>query len=786
MRFEVLGPLRAPRHQCARASEQRRRSASTRWAEAAGGARRSLLAEPNTTVSVERLIDLVWGESPPESACHTPQSYVSELRKSVGEVIGRSGAGYVIRVDHASLDSLEFEARAGARHAPSSTRSGSRARRAGCRASLWRAQPFADFPDQPGLQAEQHGSTSFASPRSSRHSPPAWHLGGHVSVAAELERSPVSTVPRGAPGAAHARAVSVRTAGRRTPRPSRRHAIARRGPRHRAVAATAAPRGADPVAGLRISTCVAGALCGPADRTAAGREPLPRPARVPRGRSVAVLRSGRQLIAQLVERVTGPRTVHRRRRSERVGQVERGAGGPRAAAAPDIPDVTIAMMQPGAQPFAVLEAALDRARGERRLSTSRLRGQDAGSRRPEVVLAGAGSSRLLLVVDQFEELFTIVDASEAARFLALLAEAAARMPASGPRARHVRADFYDGRWPIPRIGPAVRRQRRQRRLARPRSARSGGDAARPPARHQRRAASGRPSDRRRRRPAERAAAVPVRADRAVRRTRRGRVLDLATYERIGGVRKAVARRAESLYGQLRRPEQETARQLFLRIATVSGDLVGGDVSRLGARVARRRRRRAAERRSMRSPATASSPSTAIRRRRPTVEVAHEALLAEWHRLRDWIEESRDDLAKHARLCAAHARMGSVRRDSGYLLTGSRLDDYERWAATSQLKLTATELPSSSGGHGARAPRRCTPASASREAAPAPAPIAAAARDLLVAIGGARRHRRVSDSSQRRRPAAADRGCPRHRPADAGARSTSSSHAGWNQPWTTTG
>ena len=56
--------------------------------------------------------------------------------------------------------------------------------------------------------------------------------------------------------------------------------------------------------------------------------------------------------------------------------------------------------------------------------------------------------------------------------------------------------------------------------------------------------------------------------------REGAVLDLATYERIGGVRKAVARRAESLYSQLDPAEQETARQLFLRIATVSGDIVG--------------------------------------------------------------------------------------------------------------------------------------------------------------------------------------------------------------------
>ena len=45
---------------------------------------------------------------------------------------------------------------------------------------------------------------------------------------------------------------------------------------------------------------------------------------------------------------------------------------------------------------------------------------------------------------------------------------------------------------------------------------------------------------------------------------------------------------------------------------------------------------------------------------------------------------------HARLCAAMHEWEVSGRDSGYLLSGSRLDDYERWAATSQLKLTATE------------------------------------------------------------------------------------------------
>ena len=75
---------------------------------------------------------------------------------------------------------------------------------------------------------------------------------------------------------------------------------------------------------------------------------------------------------------------------------------------------------------------------------------------------------------------------------------------------------------------------------------------------------------------------------------------------------------------------------------------------------------------------------------PTVEVAHEALLAEWHRLRDWIDQHRDDLTKQASILVAVNEWEASGRDAGYLLTGGRLRDYERWAESTQLRLTATE------------------------------------------------------------------------------------------------
>ena len=107
VRFEVLGRLRV--------IDGRRRVAGEEGAGLRlGGARQQLvlamlLAEANSVVSTDALVDGLWGDSPPSAARHTVQGYVSELRKLLGPVIEREGTGYVVRVDDSSLDSFEFE-----------------------------------------------------------------------------------------------------------------------------------------------------------------------------------------------------------------------------------------------------------------------------------------------------------------------------------------------------------------------------------------------------------------------------------------------------------------------------------------------------------------------------------------------------------------------------------------------------------------------------------------------------------------------------------------------------
>jgi DNA-binding SARP family transcriptional activator/DNA-binding beta-propeller fold protein YncE len=129
-----------------------------------GGRQRSVLAllllHANQVVPSERLIDDLWGETPPATAAKTVQVYVSQLRKALrnGEPEGpllTRGRGYVLRVGQGELDLDRFEAavedgrRALDRDAPVQA---AEALRAGL--ALWRGPPLADLAYEPFAHAE--------------------------------------------------------------------------------------------------------------------------------------------------------------------------------------------------------------------------------------------------------------------------------------------------------------------------------------------------------------------------------------------------------------------------------------------------------------------------------------------------------------------------------------------------------------------------------------------------------------------------------------------------------
>ena len=352
-----------------------------------------------------------------------------------------------------------------------------------------------------------------------------------------------------------------------------------------------------------------------------------------------------------------------------------------------------ASMVPGAHPFAELEAALLRSTIDAPDSLAApFEDATLGLLRAVLRLLPDDGSRLVLVIDQFEELFTLVeDETERRRFLANLVAAV-----DDPHGRLVliltlRADSYHR--PLAYAEFAERlasnvvnvlplTSDELESAAQQPAARAG--VSLEPALHAELLADviGEPG------------ALPIFQytltelfDR-----RDGDVLTASAYRAMGGVRGALSRRADDLYHRLTLAEQEAARQLFLRLVTITEHDDWG-----------RRRVPASEIVSLDvDVVTMESVIDQFGRHRflafdrdhssaaPTVEVAHEALLREWARLRGWIEDGRQDVQRRAALDAAVAEWVHAGRDGDYLLAGNRLAEYERWRASTSMSLTVGE------------------------------------------------------------------------------------------------
>jgi DNA-binding SARP family transcriptional activator len=141
MRFGLLGPLAVWLDgQPARVGGLKQRSVLA-----------VLLLEANGVVSRDRLIDALWGDSPPPSASAALDAYVYRLRKLVGsDRLTRRGSGYVLRVGPGELDAGEFESLvAGGRAALAAGDAGGAARQLREALALWRGPALADLAGQP-------------------------------------------------------------------------------------------------------------------------------------------------------------------------------------------------------------------------------------------------------------------------------------------------------------------------------------------------------------------------------------------------------------------------------------------------------------------------------------------------------------------------------------------------------------------------------------------------------------------------------------------------------------
>jgi WD40 repeat protein/DNA-binding SARP family transcriptional activator len=350
-------------------------------------------------------------------------------------------------------------------------------------------------------------------------------------------------------------------------------------------------------------------------------------------------------------------------------------------------------MLPGLNPWEELEAALLRVAVNPPPSLlDQLTSDALGLHRAVKRVLPDGEAQLLLIVDQFEELFTLVDDwSTRAGFMDALAAA---VGATGSQLRIVvtlRADFFDR--PLRHSGMGALVTHRMETV-RPLTAEELERAVAGPV--ERVGVGFEPGLKARIAAdvADQPGALPLLQytltelfDR-----REGATLTVDGYQSLGGVEGALGQRAEELYASLDRDAQAAAQQLFLRLVAL-----GEGTSDTRRRVMRSElaaiegQRRGIEIvletfGAQRLLSFDRDPIT----RSPTVEVAHEALLREWPRLSDWIDEGRADLRDEKALAAAAAEWQASGRDSSYLLTGERLRRFELWHETSKLALTRAE------------------------------------------------------------------------------------------------
>jgi basic membrane lipoprotein Med (substrate-binding protein (PBP1-ABC) superfamily)/DNA-binding SARP family transcriptional activator len=643
-------------------------------------------------VPIDRLIDLLWGDRPPRTAAHSVQIYVSDLRKAMEPFGGASlivtrQPGYQLQASPESVDAYTFEQLVEdgtSRIRDGNPDTGAAALRSAMR--LWRGPALSDFAyedfAQPYIRRltdlhldaiEELAAVDLDAGRTTEVLP---------SLGAAIHEDPLRERARELLMLALYRsgrnAEALRTFQRMRelladelgldPSPPLlrlQERILLHDPTLMPRATTAADslRGRNPYKGLRpfAEDDVADFF---------GRDALVE-------RLIRSIRDGARLITLVGPSGSGKTSVVS---AGVIAQLRTGSDSERWA---------IATMIPGSDPLTEAETIISRAWGDAAGSGPGLGigGPEAG--RPTA--GGTDDRRLLLIIDQFEELFTATDENSRRRFLDALASAVSDPDGRLSALLALRADFYDRPLLdaafadvfIPSVLNVV-----------------------PMTAHELEAAVLKPAERVGVKvetgllaelvaeTADRPGGLPMLqyalTDLFDQQT--DRVLTLAGYRSMGGVRGILSNRADVLYAELGAEEQRVTMQVFLRLVRLGQGTVDSrrrialsDLTDLGL-----------------DPVALSTVLQAFGGHRflsfdrdqvtgeATVEVAHEALFREWDRLAAWIDRHRSALRRHATFRAAVEEWESSGRDPDYLLSGSRLAEFEAWRHEAVLQLTGRE------------------------------------------------------------------------------------------------
>lgn len=177
--------------------------------------------------------------------------------------------------------------------------------------------------------------------------------------------------------------------------------------------------------------------------------------------------------------------------------------------------------------------------------------------------------------------------------------------------------------------------------------------------------------------------------------REGRRLTHAAYQAIGGVEGALERRAEVVYGRFTGPEQMICRRVFLRL-TQPGEGTEDTKRRatlqelLPAEGEREMVEDVVRTLSGEESRLVTTEGEETPEGEQFVEVAHEALIGGWSRLREWIEDDHESLRLHRQLTEAAQEWERHDKGEDFLYRGGRLAAMEEWAGAHVDDLNALE------------------------------------------------------------------------------------------------
>jgi DNA-binding SARP family transcriptional activator/WD40 repeat protein len=599
-----------------------------------------LLLSPNRVVSTETLVDTVWGDDPPPTARRSLQAHVAKLRAALGGADGPlepRAPGYVLNVDEQQIDLWRSEHLVRQARAVLDSDPRQAQRLAQQARQEWHGEPLADLARHDQLVAQR------------RRLDELWLGLNELELDAQL------------------------TAGDTTKAVERLESLVLERPEHEPFWArlmTAYYRMGRQNDALNAFQRARHALL-----DGLGIDPSPDLQRL----ELAVLGQSPDLLERPAEKCP-----YKGLASYQLDDAERFYGRDELVAelveAVRTASFVVVVGSSGAGKSSALRAGLVKAVEAKQLSVCRQVCVITPGTAPLRAMYQVPTTADLVIVDQFEELFTLTDGEwTRAEFVRLLLS---RVNDGSERVViSLRADFYGHCTSIAELAPLLARRQV---VVGPMNERELRTAVTKPAEGAGLVVDADLIDVIVKEAGERSGALPLVSHALVEtwHRRSNGHLTLAAYREAGSIAGAIARTAERVYNNFQPSQQAQAEHLFLRLVE-SGD--GSEwVQRKvpysqieGSSIDRRAIDLLVDARLL----TAGADG---------FELAHEALIGAWPRLMSWINDNREGQRTHRHLTSAATAWVDVDRDEGTLYRGALLSAVLAWISDAQPDLSDLE------------------------------------------------------------------------------------------------